>query len=482
MLFGKSTLFSFLIIIITGVLICTTPPFDPDFGWHYKYGEFMVINKELPKENLYSYTLPDYEWSNSYWISELIMYVLFSKIGALPASAVFSLILSVTVYFTLLKNVGRRQAFLFGAFLFTLLGAFYISVRPFLFSTVFFFILLHTLKSKPEKVRYLPIMFLVWANTHVDFLLGLFVLGLFTLQNLYDNKSNWSKMFTIALPLALSTISTLFNPYGIRLWLTLLNEMNNVSFGTISEVSPIPLVGDSVDTFFQIMAVAAIAVLFSYLNFKNKKSLLWLFVSSVVFFVLSIKAIYFLRVVFILGAFSFVKFLESFKDQKQELVVIERLKKPLHILSTTVSVLLFLVVINTFLYNVENKEEKEEEKFPKDAVSYIKNTEMEGSMFNDYAWGGYLIMNLPEHKTFIDGRMASWKFPDGRYILKEYTDMNRFPGENEEKINRYFSEYNIGWALIRTDSELVKYLREEKGWNEKYTNDTATIIIAPNVN
>ena len=57
----------------------------------------------------------------------------------------------------------------------------------------------------------------------------------------------------------------------------------------------------------------------------------------------------------------------------------------------------------------------------------------EGNMFNEYSWGVYLIWKLPEYKTFIDGRMLSWRDESGYSVFEEYVEITR---SEEKKTNK----------------------------------------------
>ena len=54
-----------LALILLFIILAYNPPVDHDFGWHYKYGEYIVTNKAILRDNIHSYSMPDYEWTNS---------------------------------------------------------------------------------------------------------------------------------------------------------------------------------------------------------------------------------------------------------------------------------------------------------------------------------------------------------------------------------------------------------------------------------
>ena len=63
--------------------------------------------------------------------------------------------------------------------------------------------------------------------------------------------------------------------------------------------------------------------------------------------------------------------------------------------------------------------------YPLGAVKYLHENPIEGNMFNEYNWGGFLIWQYPEKKVFIDGRMPSWKMGDQK-IFEEFNQIANF--------------------------------------------------------
>ncbi|MBU2577824.1 hypothetical protein KKA69_03245, partial [Patescibacteria group bacterium] len=120
-----------------------------------------------------------------------------------------------------------------------------------------------------------------------------------------------------------------------------------------------------------------------------------------------------------------------------------------------------------------------EGKYPYNALGYIKKNPLSGNMWNAYNWGGYLIWQLPQYKTFIDGRMTSWN-ENGKFFTKEYRLISYDPEKNSGLLNKYLSDYNIRWILDTPESKVIKYLLEKSNQNSQWKSvyeDEISIII-----
>src|SRR5262249_9594056 len=80
------------------------PYSDFDWGWHYRYGEYFFTHHQLLRHDIFSWTMPRYEWVNHSWLYDLLLYVLsrttgfigFSLAGALIGLITFHLCISRT--------------------------------------------------------------------------------------------------------------------------------------------------------------------------------------------------------------------------------------------------------------------------------------------------------------------------------------------------------------------------------------------------
>jgi len=132
----------------------------------------------------------------------------------------------------------------------------------------------------------------------------------------------------------------------------------------------------------------------------------------------------------------------SGKEQKRRF---NRAKK----IITGIFILLFC--IQAYSYTVSMLAQQEEKTYPKKAIEYLKKNPKEGNLFSEYGWGGYLIWKYPEKKTFVDGRMAIWRWnqKDKRFLNDAYgTYLDIMNGE--KTLIPYLQKYHITRLILPT--------------------------------
>jgi hypothetical protein len=109
--------------------------------------------------------------------------------------------------------------------------------------------------------------------------------------------------------------------------------------------------------------------------------------------------------------------------------------------------------------------------YPIEAVEWIRaNRDQTGQrLYNDYAYGGFLLWWMPGTKIFIDGRMPAWRSGE-RAIMPDYMTLMR-----EDPDLRVLAKYSVDWALVRKGSPLEARLGRQEGWNRVYGDHKAVI-------
>ena len=486
---NTSSPFDRLIIIIALLLvfvILTRTPVDADQWWHLRAGEEMVMQGEILLEDIFSYTRYGADWVNAFWLSDILIYLIFKAGGYFALAGFVSLIAVVT--FSIAIKQTRAPAFLRAILLIlaALTAAPIWTPRPQLFS---FFLLalldywLSTIKkSKKTQSWFLIPFFALWANLHGGYIWGILLLIAFLVGEILNNWLGDEKKKTLPTSTLkqlffytiLALFAVLLNPSGFELWRlpfhTLdvslsIQEWHSPNFHEIS-FHPmlwmfflfILALGNSAK---KIDYVDLLKVLgFAYLTFISQRNV-------------APFAIILLPVLSYHLAYTWDNWMNSRvgilvrryqrSSQSQQL--------PLKLTRFINGLLVFLISVAALgnLY-ILTRPAKVAENYPVVAIEWINENQPEGAIFNSYNWGGYLIWNLREYPVFIDGRadlygdelIGQWKqVTNGgeaaQQILDKW-DVNLIILEPTWTIVNELSEH--GWELLYEDEMSVVYGRK----------------------
>jgi hypothetical protein len=216
--FFRVTLWSFLALLVTTTIA------DADLWGHLRFGLDMIASGAIHSIDPYSFT-SDRPWVNHEWLSELLMGGAYLALGA-PGLGLLKLLM-VGVVGGLLVAVAREHgARPLARDLFVALAVFVSYsrtqvVRPQLFSVAIFCVLLYLLRQadrgRPRALWGAPLCLLAWANFHGGWIVGIGVLGIWMLGDLWEQPSV-SRAVRLGTIGALTILATLVNPYGIGLW------------------------------------------------------------------------------------------------------------------------------------------------------------------------------------------------------------------------------------------------------------------------
>src|SRR5260221_7628344 len=154
--------------------------FNQDLGMHIKLGEIIWKSHNVPKTNLFSYTNPDFPFINHHWLFEVVAYLSGISIGFQALLVIKVIILLICAAVILLLSQRTKSAvFLPVSFLFFHLLRERTELRPeilsFLFTVVTLYILDRFDRKDSKLIYFLPLISLLWVNSHIYFPVGIFL-------------------------------------------------------------------------------------------------------------------------------------------------------------------------------------------------------------------------------------------------------------------------------------------------------------------
>ena len=191
-------LFSFpamLGTMLVGGVYLTSRQFivDPDCWWHIKTGEIILATHHWPHFDPYSYTVAGHPWLSYEWGGDVIL-ALAARWGGLRGLDAFLIVVSGAIlialyYLATLCSKNSKAGFVAAVALFVLAVPSF-SLRPqmlgYLFLILTLIILERFRQGHRNSVWFLPLLFLVWVNSHGSWIIGLGAVVAYWLSGLFE--------------------------------------------------------------------------------------------------------------------------------------------------------------------------------------------------------------------------------------------------------------------------------------------------------
>ena len=460
------------------------PPSDLDLGWHLRYGEYFFTHGHILRTNTFSTMMPNYQWVNHSWGTDVLTYALFHIFGFFGLSIAAAVVVTLTFFF-FSKAAGLSlwdEAILFPVLLILLDPLNAVSFRSQLISLLFlgvlFYIISSYIKQKPKKLFLAIPLFLLWANIHGEFILGLvlFLIWIVSVIGLevYHNKAKVNRPIfrqarTLLLIFLLAVAVTLINPFGIGVYVETFKYFGNPMQNYISEWAPVPLssgigwrhIGMTVVSYFGILGI--------YFTGKFKEKFPFI-LFAFMFTILPLWAERYAWPGYYIMLFVLFPITHFFKLEKKKL----RLLGTIGLLTSAFAFTFILKFpfSDVVDYSWDKYCRNDNIACSPNSAEFLSQHHLDDKLFSDYGWGGWLIWNYPNIKPTIDGRMPFWEDADGYSGFKEYL----WYEQNFSDIDK--SRYNVVYmSPNKPIYKRMEQLDSEGKWELVYQDSYAGIFV-----
>jgi hypothetical protein len=448
---------------------------DPDLWWHIKVGETILRTHRWPVAEPYSFTAPDSPWLVYEWLGEVMLAVP-ARLGGLRGLLAFDLVLGAAVVLALyayasLRCRNSKAGFVTAAILLPLACLSY-TLRPQMLGYLFLVLTLIALErfrqGKPGTLWFLPLIFLVWVNTHGSFIIGLGAVGVYWASGLIDFRignleaRRWTpaERQRLELVFLLSLIALVITPYGSQLAVypfdMALNQPLNVA--NIKEWQS--MIFD--DFFGKIFLALVLGLLLAQVAFQ----LTWRVEELVLFLFGTAMACMHVRFILIfvpfftpLLAVIMARWVPSYERDKDKYAL---------------NAVIMVAVVGAVLWFFPSRaklEEKVAEMFPVHAVEYLREHPAPVPMFNTYAYGGYLIWQMEgRYKVFIDGRADIYERTG---VLADYLTIAQLKPPALSLLHAY----SVQSCLVDRDEALATLLAASPEWQRVYQDRVSALFV-----
>ncbi|HEX7092023.1 MAG TPA: hypothetical protein VF192_18035 [Longimicrobiales bacterium] len=456
---------------------------DGDVARHIRLGEWMIEARAVIDRDLFSFTRAGEPFLDFEWLSQVI-YAAAHRAGGLPAVAAFAGLLLGAAYallYRFLRGQGVDTLLALGAtVLGALCGMLHWLARPHLFS-ILATVLLLGLLERPGRHRLVPIalLFALWANLHGGFLFGLILIALYAageaMESWLDRDAGtaWRRRLRDhAAAFLVAAVATLANPAGPRLLAHVVSFFGDdvVLDATLEFRSP-----DFHEPHTWPLLLALLLVLAALALRRGRPPLPWL----LVILVTAAFALFAARNAALFGITAVPLAAMAVDADWRRADPLARARRALAFgdaggrlgpwAAVGAALLLLLVLRGGEAWGRRLLPASfDPARFPVAAVAAARAAGLEGRIFNEFAWGGYLVYAWPEQRVFIDGQTDHY----GADLVRDYLRVAGLAPDWRAVLDRWRIEH----VLVPARSRLRAQLAREPGWRIAYCDATAVLL------
>jgi len=443
---------------------------EPDIWWHMRNARHLLQVHSFPRFDTYSLGAAGSPWMNFEWLSEIPYLLAFRAWGLRGLLGVYFAVLAL-IYAGVYYRACRAGANCKSASLVTLLAIFLgvvsLGPRTLLFGWLCMMGLLLVLdrfQRTGNSLWLLPPLFALWINFHGSWVFGMVVLVLTITSGLVEADwglvvaRRWTPAQLKQLLLAfVASIAALFvNPFGYKLVLypfDLLFRQTGV-MQYIEEWQPVDLSTVNGKLAMTAIFAALAAALFSRRKWRLDEALLMAFALW--------AGLSHVRFLFFLGLIMtpiLATRLQLFPPYRREL------DKP-WLNAAIIAAVIASVVF--FFPSTASLQQRVDETFPTAALDYMQRQHLNGRIFNELMWGGYMEWNTPQLKPFIDTRLDVFMY-NGAFDDKVKIGSLQAPFETFDKLN-------FKYLLLRPDDPVTYAVQHSPAWRPIYADKVAVLF------
>jgi hypothetical protein len=461
---------------------------DTDTWWQLRTGELIAEDRAIPKTDTFSFTREGETWRypSSAWLIELKLFLIHDWFGTGGLNIWMAGMITLAFAFIYMAMSGGGFLRAFVLILATAVSGVYWAARPymasFVLSAVFLWILEDYRWGRKNRVIWLPILMILWVNSHPGFAVGFILVGIYFLDEIICwFGENWpikrknvqaalrGKVGVYLLVILGMLVGACLSPAGISVFSY---PFETVSIGVLRDY-----IQEWQSPNFHELAAQPFIWLLLLTLLAIGLSRTQLAVSD--FLLIAISAYMTLLAGRNMPLFALVA---PIVLTRNAVLAIDKARKWLNLKKTTarkvpgwqgllnVSILAVLALAVTVralsMYPDEANQASYADDAPVAAVDYLKAERPTGRLFNSYNWGGYLIWNLRDYPVFVDGRTDLYS----QELLTEWLNtVNGIEGWQDT-----LEKWEIGLVLIEPNWPLAKLLPTE-GWQMLFEDDHSVL-------
>jgi hypothetical protein len=443
---------------------------DPDTYWHIAIGRWIIANWAVPIQDIYSFSMPGAAFTPPEWLAEVFIAWIYDHFGWAGLVAITGLCFAAAVGILLrilLRTLIALHALIAAVFA-AGLAAPHVLARPHMFALPILVLWTAELVRARNESRapplWLAVVIIAWANIHSSYILGIGLAGLLGAEAVILT-GDWSQRFRTAGAWALfgllSTAAALVTPFGVNgLLLPFQLIQMPFAFSVVAEWgSPNFQHVQPLEIWIIFLLAAGLALGWRLPPTRVGIMLLLLH--------MTLKHSRYAEQLGFIAPLLLVSALSSQLGGRRISLLDRGFASLAQPASWTGCLLAGMIFLGISADGFRNGIEQNKDSTPIAAISAAEAQHIEGPVFNDYHFGGYLIFR--GIKPFIDGRYFYGDPFIRRYIYAVSLKGSQLPG--------LLTQYGIKWTLLQPDQPAVALLDHLPGWRRAYADEIAVVHV-----
>ncbi len=480
---------------------------EPDLWWQIRTGQWILEHKQVPVQDVFSYTYEGAKWVNIKWGFEVIAAII-SNVAGPEYIYVLQAMVSICILLLLLKYIQLINQRLFAesynntisywVSMVVLLGVSYRMIgRPEMLSHLFsllFIYLINKYRHSNSKALYLLVpLQLCWTNMHEAFGLGIIILLVYaSCAWLEYIRLKQAKPIQLSIVALLCILSTAINPYGIEMMakpFEIFSQLEANKFTTeLSDYTQYDFWQKEAYISFVLFILSIIAIAFFWFQ-KNKAKKVETLIDKVglgnivmlfAFAFLASTAYRNIVFFFLMSApfvAAFLQYLINFIESKTKKSVM--ITTSISMMAVAFGIALYILVVDNTYYKMSKSNDRYglgilENNNPEGAAKYLEQHQLtKGKVFTDYLSSSYLMYRLqPDFKTFFDLR-------DLDVFPSEFFQTNAMAYNNYDAFKALDSQYHFSAIVLlnRQFNSLQTALYNDSNYTLQFVDPLVSVFM-----
>jgi tetratricopeptide (TPR) repeat protein len=457
-----------------------------DLWWHLASGRQIWQQGQIPSVDSFSFTFQGHEWMNHEWLWDCLYWPAYALHPQLVALLNFSILLAVFACAGLLARRAGASPWASALVLWAAAASasWFLDIRPHLTTLLYLEVFL-LLRERSWAPWTWPALMLLWVNTHGGFVFGLGAIGLHVLWTTLQGRRGEVPPDAVRrawIGLGLAFAAMLVNPWGYRILeypLAYVPGLGATPYRSLVEwqapgLGLLDYRGLGWLLTFQARFWMLVALALTGIAIRWRRDP-YLAALALVTLVMAATARRFIPLFAVCSIPWIALAVDPAGRRVLELLgtLAESHQKRLRLagnLAAALAVVLLWTSVQMWPDPLGRWTQRD--LYPDAAVQYLKSLRRPLRILNQYNWGGFLMLHLPESRVFMDGR-ANTLYDD-----RIYADWKTFLN-GEAGLQARLTRYTADLALL-PDQEFARALqRLPRPWRIVYQDPIALILVPP---